>query len=383
MKKLVFIIITITLLFACKSSSKQLEDGNYDAALQKAAKKIKKNPGKFEEVDTFNDAYRMAYTQNDNEVTRLKSSGDPSNWRKIHSIYLQMKKRQDLAASLPPVGINYTERDFSTEIELSRNKALEYAYEIGNQLLSSTDRFQVRKAYANFLEVKKYSSNYKDVDEKLKEAKYFGMTNIFFRIENNAEIVAPKGMMEALQNIDINDIDQQWINYETFVDTNKQYHYSIILNMKLIEVSPEGLKETETVERKRVEGGFDYVLDANGNVKKDSLGNDIKTVKYKTISCRLKRFQQIKSAQISGTIDYYDNLVNRRMKSEPITSEALFESFHAQAFGDLNALSVQTRQGLNVEPLPFPRNDVLIVQAGEILKSMTKDILVKNKNYLK
>lgn len=383
MKKILFIIITLTLLIGCKSSKKQLEKGNYDAALEKAAKQIKKNPGKFEEVDTFNDAYRIAYSKDNAEVNQLIKSGNPSVWSKVYTIYLRMNKRQELAASLPPVGINYEERNFSEDINSAKNKATEYAYAKGVELLGMDNRFEVRKAYSRFQEVKRYNSNYKDVDQKLREAKELGTTNIFFTIEDNAEIVAPAAMMNQLQSININDLDRNWSNYDTYVDSTKDYHYSIILSMELIEVSPEGLKETVTVEKREVEDGFDYVLDANGNVKKDSLGNDIKVIKYKVISCQVKRFHQTKRARISGNINYYDNEKSKKLKSEPIVADAIFEHFYTLAFGNLNALTPKTRKEIDIKPLPFPRNENMVVQAGETLKKITKDVIVKNKNYLK
>ena len=61
MRKLLPFLLIAILFAACKSSTKQLERGDYDAALQKSAKKIKRNPSKnAEEVYIFNDAYRMA-----------------------------------------------------------------------------------------------------------------------------------------------------------------------------------------------------------------------------------------------------------------------------------------------------------------------------------
>jgi hypothetical protein len=71
------------------------------------------------------------------------------------------------------------------------------------------------------------------------------------------------------------------------------------------------------------------------------------------------------------------------MKSEPITSDALFENFYAVANGDLNALSPQSQKDLQTQPVPFPPSPDLIIQAGNVLKGMTKDIIVKNAGYLK
>jgi len=383
MKNFLFVFITTLFLFACSSSSKQLESGNYDAALKKSAKKIKKNPGKFEEVDTFNDAYKMAYNRDNDEINRLKQQGNPANWSKIYVLYLRMKNHQDLAASLPPVGIVYKERDFNAEIATAKTNATQYAYDKGEELLAKNDRFEARKAYAKFQEVKRYDANYKAVNKKLKQAQFLGTTNILYRIENNTNTTAPKTMLAALQNINLNELDKKWINYDSYVDTTRLYHYSIVLNLKKIIVSPNQLTQKTTTENKEVKDGFDYVLDANGNVKKDSLGNDVKVTKYKTIKCNITRYNQKKIANITGTLDYYNNATDKLMKSEPVTASFTFEHFYARAKGNLSALKPETKKELKNKPLPFPPNNTLVIQAGNILKGMTKNIIIKNKNYLK
>ncbi len=383
MKNILIILLIVSGLFACKSSSKQLEKGDYDAAMQKSAKKIKKDASKFEEVDVFNNAYRMAYLKDDTEVTRLKKQGNPANWAKLVTILSRMNRRQELARSLPPVGINYEERDFYTEIDNAKLKAAEYAYAKGEELLAANDKLKARKAHARFKEAKGFSSNFKDVDNKIDESRFKGITNVFFTIEENADVVAPKQLIEELQIIEVNDLDHGWLNYDNHIDSNLTYHYSVILSMREILVSPEEVKEDASIESKEVEDGFTYVFDENGNVKKDSLGNDIKLPKYKTIRCKVKRVHQRKTARIAGSINYYDNINNKLMKKEPIASDALFEHFYAMANGDFAALSSKTLQEIKSEPVPFPPSEALIIQAGNVLKGMTKDIIVNNKEYLK
>jgi hypothetical protein len=383
MRKILLFLIIAVLFTACKSSSKQLELGDYDKAIEKSAKKIKRSPGKFEEVDVFNEAFRMAKTRDEATIIRLKKKGDPALWAKIYQTYLIMNKRQNLAISLPPVGINFEEQDYLPEISNSKLKATEYAYAKGNQLLNIDNRFKARKAHSRFLEVKRYDQFYKNVDEKLAEAKFKGITNIYFQIEDQLNVIATEGLIQEIKRINIDELNTSWKNYETYVDTNKTYHYSIFLNLKLIDVSPEEVRESNFLESKQVEDGFDYVLDVNRNIEKDTLGNPIKVVRYKTINCNVKEVVQQKTARISGSIDYIDNFTNKLLKSEPIISDAIFEHFFVLANGDLNALSLETRSSLGVEPIPFPGDEILILQAGEVLKSMTKDVIVGNKSFLK
>jgi hypothetical protein len=383
MKKIISLSIILIILISCKSSSKHLESGNYDAALHKSAKKIQKSPGKFEEVNTFNDAYRLAYAQDNAEVNRLKQEGNPANWSKIYQIYSRMKGRQDLAASLPPVGISYQERDYSGELSTAKNNATEYAYAKGDELMAKGNRMDSRKAYEQYKEAQGYNPDFKDVKEKTEQAKRAGMTNVYFRIEDNSGVKMPVELMQEIQNIDINELDKGWNNYDSYIDTTVLYHYSIILSIKNIVINPEKVEQSSTTESKEVEDGFNYVFDSNGNVTKDSLGNDIKIPKYKTITCKVNRFHQTKAARLSGDLEYYDNGTDALMKKEPITSDALFENFYTLVFGDMAALSPETQKELNNKPLPFPQDEALIVQAGEVIKVMTKDIIIKNKDFLK
>ena len=383
MKNFLLIITTVTFLLSCSSSAKKLESGNYDAALNKSAKKIRKNPGKFEEVNTFNAAYKGAYNKDNSEITRLKQQGNPANWSKIYQIYTRMKGRQDLAASLPPVGISYQERDYDSEIATAKQNATDYAYAKAEELMAANDRMKARQAFDRYNEVKRYNANYKDVNEKIAIARKAGMTNVFFRIEDNAEMLVPKEMMQEIQNIDVNDLDKNWLNYDSFIDTTTLYHYSVILSVKLIEVTPDNLNKTNTIEKKEVPDGFNYEYDSNGNVKKDTLGNDIKIPKFKTIQCNVTRYHQLKVARISGDLEYYDNATDQLMKKDPIASEAIFENRYALPLGNVDALSPETLQELNAKPMPYPYPDALILQAGETMKAMTKDILVSNKDFLK
>ncbi len=383
MRKIIPVFIVISFLVSCASSSKELATGDYDAALKKSAKKIQRNPGKFEEVEIFNDAYRMANKRDNAEINQLKQQGDPANWGKIYRLYLNLKKHQDLALSLPPVGVEFKEVDYTSELNVAKTNAAEYAYAKGNELMAKSDRMEARKAYDYYRESKSYINDFKDIDQKIAEAKKAGVTNIFFRIEDNAEMLVPQKMMQEIQNIDVNDLDKGWVNYDSYIDTTILYHYSVILSVKLIEVTPDQLNKQTTVEQREVEDGFDYVLDANGNVTKDSLGNDIKIPRYKTIQCSVTRYHQSKVARITGDIEYYDNATDKLLKKEPITSESIFENRYALPLGNIDALSEATKQELNTKPLPYPHEEEITIQAGEVMKAMAKEILVKNKTFLK
>ena len=59
------------------------------------------------------------------------------------------------------------------------------------------------------------------------------------------------------------------------LDDQIMYDYAVMVKLNSIMVSPDETKDTDEVFNKRISDGFEYVLDANGNVMKDTAGNDI------------------------------------------------------------------------------------------------------------
>ena len=111
---------------------------------------------------------------------------------------------------------------------------------------------------------------------------------------------------------------------------------------------------------------------------KDSLGNDIKITKYKTITCEVIETQQKKTALVSGEIEFVEVANEQLLFTAPLTAQSLFENFAATAVGDVKALSAETKKKLGNKPLPFPSSAALILMSGDILKGMVKDIIYKN-----
>lgn len=82
-------------------------------------------------------------------------------------------------------------------------------------------------------------------------------------------------------------MNRKWYKFYTTEDNaNVEFDYQVNINIKEIAITPEKEKEREYTETALVKDGFEYVRDERGNVKKDSLGNDIKK-KKKLMSVQL------------------------------------------------------------------------------------------------
>jgi hypothetical protein len=300
-----------------------------------------------------------------------------------------MKNRQDQVKPLLPLYIKKENREavfefsnYDDDIVNSKKNAAEYSYNIALNLLKSGNKSDARKAYYEFLKTKELFSNFKDVDAQIQNARNAGISYALFKMKNETGVPLPPNFEEDLCKISLTDLESEWIHFHTAKQTNYTYDYTILVNMKNINVSPESVKEINYTETKTVPDGFEYLLDNRGNVKKDSAGNDIKIPKTKIISCGVQEVYQSKKAMIAGTLDFINNGNNQLLKTDPIASENFFEYASAIAIGDLNALKPETKAKIGRKPVPFPNNFDMIFQSGQTLKGMVKNIIVCNKNVL-
>jgi hypothetical protein len=390
MKRILLYLFAASTIISCTSSLEYMQKGQYDWAISKAKRKIIKKPSKEKEILVLEEAYKRVNDKDKERIEFLKKEGRPENWDNIFDIYSQMKGRQDNIQPLLPLHIKSKNRDavfeilnYDDQIINAKQKAAEYFYAHALSLLESGGQQNARNAYGDLLQVKKYYNNYKDIDEQLKKAKFLGTSFVIYKMVNKTPFPLPSNFEEELTKISLSELNSDWIAYDVKPNSNTKYDYTILVNMKTIDVSPEQVKETHFDNNKEVPDGFQYLLDAKGNVRKDTSGNDLKLPKYKTIKCTVVETAQNKKAMIAGSLDFIDNHTGQIIKTDPITAESIFEHRYATAFGDLSALTPDNAAKLNNKPMPFPPGSEMVLQAGQTLKGMVKDIIWNNKGILK
>jgi hypothetical protein len=384
MKKVAYLFLIV--LFgssACASSEKLLEKGRYDQAIEKAAKKLRKNPNDSDELYVLQEAYSQANTFDKERIDFLEAENRDENWLEIYFLYSQLEQRQDVIRSLPTgVRTQFTLVDYDEEIIHSKESAAEAMYQQGMEYLDRGDRQSARLAYREFQEVKNIYTDYKDVNQRLREAQYLGTNFVLLRIENNSDKVLPEDFDTELRKIGLGELNSEWVRYETYPDTSIYYDYNIVLDIQEIAVSPEQVETRKYTEQREIQDGMKYVLDENGNVKKDSEGNDIREPNIVTVSADVTESIQRKSALVGGAIDYIDLQTNQLVTTEKISVEALLERFSALASGNKAALSEETRKKIGSRPAPFPSNEAMLMDAALKLKDHAKSIIYRNRDLL-
>lgn len=383
---------SLLLLTSCASADKLVETGNYDQAIELAIRKLagKKNK-KVKYVQALEVAFAEVTERDMRAAERLKAYGDEANWEKINEIYRRIGRRQDAVSPLLPLidkeGIKANfqfVRIESLERE-SRENAAAYLYDQALDLMErgrKGDRLAARTAYDQLSQISKYYRTYRDRENLMQTALDLGTSYILVDVENQAPVILPRGFEDEVTRFGVRDLDSKWRVYHTSRDPQINYHYQAIMRLTNIELSPEMVRERRYEDTKEIEDGFEYVLDENGNVAKDTLGNDIKIPRKVWISARVLEVHQSKVAQISGRLDLIDLQTNSLVDTQPIGVEAVFENYASTFQGDKRALSKESRRRIGNSPMPFPSDADLILTAAEQMKPVVKDKIANTRKMI-
>jgi hypothetical protein len=389
MKKIVFALVTMILfLSGCGSSKKQLEHGNYDAAINMAVRQLRKDPADEKQIATLDRSYKIVNEQDNERIRFLKMENKPANWDEIYQVNKRMSDRQSLVRSVLPLEldgrtIDYPYIDYMPEMIQAKQKSADFYFAHGNELMKNQIKDSYRQAYYEFVRAKEYVGDYEGIDAKIDDAKYLGMSRVLVSLQNRSIIKFDQDFEEDLLALDLPRLNSEWVEYHTReLDENTRFDYFINVIVKNIAVSPDQTMQRDTVVKKEVEDGFSYQLDKKGNVMKDSLGNDIKTKKYKTLQCALIETVQSKICQINGEVEVIQVNPNKLLKKDPLGAESGFEHISARALGDIQALNQNQIEKTKSHPLPFPSDMEMVFRCSDALKQAINGAIQTNRRFI-
>ncbi|MBE0660879.1 MAG: hypothetical protein IH597_00280 [Bacteroidales bacterium] len=389
MKKYSLFIFAIMFIAGCSTSSKLLQRGRYEAAIEKSVKNLRKDPGNAEEILVLERAYRIANERNWERINFLKLNNDPRNLEEMIGIYMQLRERQSLVRTVLPLQlpdrvINYPYVNYDEEIVSVRASAADYYYDNALRLMGQNEKEAYRQAFHEFIKASSYSSTHRGVDKMIQEARFMGTSRVLVMVQNQTSINLGDDFENQLLAIKPANLDSEWVEYHfRDLDENLEYDYYIVTNIRMIDVSPELTSDKDRVEKKRIQDGFEYALDRRGNVVKDSLGNDVKSPKFKDISCAVIETLQRKHCTIEGDVEFISENPRRLLKKEPVGASSTFEHLSARAIGDMEALTEETRKTVNTKPLPFPSDQEMVFRTTEIMRDVIAEVIHANRNLIK
>ena len=186
-------------------------------------------------------------------------------------------------------------------------------------------------------------------------------------------------------NFNTEGLNSEWVEYHfRHINDEIEYDYMVGINITDILLTPDQKKETDVVYKKDVPDGFNYALDARGNVMRDTAGNDIRIPKYKTLTATLIETQQHKEVTIRGVVEIFELIPNRRMLAkEPVGAKNVFDHVSARAVGDVEALDEEGKKKIKSEFIPFPGDFQMIFNCTETLKPAIRNAIYMNRRFIR
>ena len=389
MKKIISALLLLALLLSgCGSSKKQLQKGNYDAAIDKAVKQLRKDPDDAKQIEILTQSYKIANDQDNERIRFLKMEGRPDGWDEIYLNYKALNDRQSLVRTVTPLNnngrsVDFPYVDYMPEMIGAKRKAADFYYAHGNELMKADIKENYRQAFNEYVRAKQYVGDYEGIDNKIQDAKYLGMSRVFISIRNSSVLKFPPEFEQDLLALDLPRLNTDWVEYHTKnLNENTKYDYYVNVNVKNIAVSPDQTIQRDSVIKRDVEDGFDYVLDKNRNVMKDSLGNDIKRKKYKTLQCALVETIQSKACRIDGDVEVIQVNPDKVLKKDPIGAQSNFENISSRALGDIQALNQQQLDRTKTSVVPFPSDFEMVMRCSESLKMAIRGAIENNRRFI-
>jgi len=382
MKKFTLILFSLVLMFSCNTSKHYMKKGQYDLATKHAVKKLVKNPKKAKEILILEEAFPKANLQNEERINYLHSEGKPDRWDEIYKTYAVMRDRQTIVERVTPLvvegrTVKFEHVDYDLLIKDAKTKAAAYYYAHGVKLMAENYKVSYRQAYDEFNRAKEYSNLYKDIDSLLPICREKGTIHALLIAVNNTSIKLPDMFLINILEQNTTFINSFWVVYHVKND-GTTFDYNVNIKLNNIQVSPDAISERSYTESTNIKDGWEYVMDDKGNVKKDSLGNDMKVEKYSTISCTVIETRQFKDATATGEVEYLELASNEVLLLRDFKADQHFENYFAIASGNPAALSSESKVKVLQKIIPYPKDYEMIDGLNGTLKTVIGTLLKDN-----
>jgi len=390
MKKLTLLLIA-SCFVACsgvKRTQKALYSGDYREAINIAVGKLQKDKNKKsneEYIFLLQDAFKKFTEEKKQEINLLKKENIASNAEKIYQNYVELTHVQSQIRPLLPLNfqngketkfklVNYTDEFLS-----AKNNYTEFLYNSALSDMKRDNKLDYRKAYNQLKRASQLKPNYRNTNQLLNDAHFYGTDFIFVSVENQTNQIIPRRLEQDVLDFNPYGLDDFWTVYHNSRQENTTYDYEVYLDFKNIAVLPERINQKEVFLEREVSDGYVYKKDRAGNFVLDEDGKKVKIEQFITARGNLIHSIQSKSIQVLAQVEYFNTSENRVYQSFPLETTFVFENEYATFRGDRKVLNAVERQLTLQRFVPFPSNEHMLLDAGNDLKNKFAEILEANR----
>ncbi|MDP4263037.1 MAG: hypothetical protein Q8941_10955 [Bacteroidota bacterium] len=214
-----FFITACILLLSCKTAKKMYEKGNYDEAVQLAARKLQKKPNDAATLDILQNAYRFAVEDHETTIKNNSNSTNDlrSEWN--YNEYLSLQRLYDAIRKTPAVFDIVHPADYSSFVATFQEEASNARYDRGVSLMENNNKNSYKQAYYEFQKALDLKPGDLSAKQKMDEAYSNAVTNIIVLP------VAQSGYQYSSYNYNYGNFDYSIMNYLTTNNNNPFVRY--------------------------------------------------------------------------------------------------------------------------------------------------------------
>ncbi|NOT49860.1 MAG: hypothetical protein HOP10_01110 [Chitinophagaceae bacterium] len=178
--KLYFLsFITATILFiSCKTASKLYEKGNYDEAVELAAKKLQKDPNDSKLRNIIESSYKYAVEDHESRIRNNSESSNELKWEWMYNEYAALQKMYDAIRKVPAIFELIHPTDYSTYMITYGEKAGDVRFDRGLSFMQGYNKKSYQNAYREFQVAERFKPGNRDIVLKMNEAYEYAVTNV-------------------------------------------------------------------------------------------------------------------------------------------------------------------------------------------------------------
>lgn len=344
------------ILFSCKSAEKMYHKGQYEQAVQLAAKKLSKKPNDEGLKEIILNAYRFAVENHEAQVRTLTSSQSDLRFERIYQEYASLQSLYNIIRNSPAAFKLVQPTDYSSYLATYQEEAGNARFERGLSLLDQNNKLSSRDAFFEFQKALALKPGDLNIRQKMDEAYALAVTNVV------VEPLTRFGYQYTSFNYDYNNFNlgtlqylsnnrnNQFLQYYSAGDaTATRLRADYVVELKYSDVNIGRYRD-----QREIREVSRQVVSKETVISKDSVVKEYVTVKAKiTTTTRSLNADGLLQARASN----YNNQV---VWSDTYRGDYHWEASFSTYTGDERALSEQDKKLLSLRESYPPSNDEII-----------------------
>jgi len=374
----IFGLIIVVYLNSCTAGKKSLEHGNYYQATLKAVNRLRKNPDQKKAQATLRESYPLAVQLLEKDAENKLASNDRFKWKNVLSSYTNINhmyeeiKRSPGALRIIPSPINYYSR-----LENAQQMAAEESYNLGLEKLILNTREDAKSAYYHFMDANNFVPGYKDINDKLAEAKYIATLKVVVnQIPVPARYSLSGGFFQAKVEEYLHSFNKN--EFVRFYSPTEAENENLNQPDQIIRI---GFDDFTVGETHLVEKTEEFSKDSV-KVGEVTLDDGTKVPAYNTVKAKFTTYHKEVISNGILSFDVVDAHSNAILTSEKFSGEFVWYCEWGSFNGDERAL---TKKQINItkakEIHPPPNQDLFIEFTKPIYNQLTSKINYFYRNY--